>query len=145
MKILNIIFGLAFMACTITLCQSQTVYYSYDSVGNRTARSLSLLKSTAQEGNAEQPEQPEFKDEVGGQDILIYPNPVQSELIVKIPGLEENEYASISVYGQGGNLLYRNEKATKDNSISFSGFSAGIYYMKIQAGEESVQWKIVKE
>ena len=90
-------------------------------------------------------EQPEIKDQIDGQEISIYPNPVQSEITVKIPELEEGEYADISLYGQGGQLLYRNEKAGYNNIINFSEFPAGIYFMTITIREKSIQWKVVKE
>jgi len=77
--------------------------------------------------------------------ISIYPNPVNYELTVKIPELAEGDNASISLFGQGGQLLYRTDKATAINRVSFSEFTPGIYYMIIEVGENKVEWKVVKE
>lgn len=126
------------------LLYSQTVNFGYDDAGNRITRSISL-KSTSQGDSIYHQEQPEIKDQIGEQQISIYPNPVQSEITVKIPELEEGEYADISLYGQGGQLLYRNEKAGYNNIINFSEFPAGIYFMTITIREKSIQWKVVKE
>jgi len=42
-------------------------------------------------------------------------------------------------------LLYRNDKATVINRVSFSEFTPGIYYMIIEVGKNKVEWKVVKE
>ena len=139
------IFIIAILLSSSLFLYSQTIYYHYDEYGNRDRRSLSSLKSTATGEIGNQAEKPEFKDKVGEQDILIYPNPVENELIVNIPGLDENVYASINIFSQGGQLIYRNDKATIVNCIGFSDFSAGIYFMTIEIGGNSIQWKIVKE
>jgi hypothetical protein len=147
MKTFKCFFVLALMTGTISLCHSQTTYYfGYDASGNRYGRSLSLLKSTAQENNGIQKQpQEEIKDKVGKQDILIYPNPVKGELIVKIPALDEDVSASIILFDPLGHLLYRNDKAIHINSIDLSDFSPGTYFMIIGISEESIQWTIVKE
>jgi|WetSurMetagenome_2_1015567.scaffolds.fasta_scaffold620963_1 hypothetical protein len=145
MKIYKIICIPVVLACTMLLCNGQTIYYGYDVSGNRTSRSITLQKSTTQEDIEEQPEQKEIKDQVGNKDIQIYPNPVNYELTVKIPELAEGDNASISLFGQGGQLLYRNDKAKAINRVSFSEFTPGIYYMIIEIGENNVEWKVVKE
>jgi len=126
-------------------CNGQTIYYGYDVSGNRTSRSITLQKSSAQEDIGEQPEQKEIKDQVGNKEIIIFPNPVNSELTVKIPELAEGDNASISLFGQGGQLLFRNDKATDINRVCFSDFLPGMYFMIIEVGENMVEWKVVKE
>jgi hypothetical protein len=145
MKTYKILCVPAVMACSVLFCSGQTIYYGYDASGNRTSRSITLQKSTAEESNEKQPEQKEFKDQVGAEEILIFPNPVNNELTVKIPQLAEGDYASIRLFGQGGQLLYRNDKATAINRVNFSEYTPGIYYMIIEIGENRVEWKVVKE
>jgi len=144
MKTIKIILILAVLAFSALLCNGQ-VYFGYDAAGNRISRSITLQKSTQQEEDAVQPEQKEMKDKAGDSDVLVYPNPVRDEITVKIPGLSESENAVIIIYGQGGNLLYRNDKAGSICVISFSGYMAGIYYMTIKIGEDYTEWKVVKE
>jgi len=129
----------------LSYSHAQTIYFGYDAAGNRISRSITLQKSTSQHENENQFEPQEFKDQLGNHDILIYPNPVTSELIVKIPSLSDNEYATISLFDQSGRMVYRNDRATGHNTISFSGMNAGVYYMKIMMKENSVEWKVVKE
>ncbi len=136
---------LALMSLVGLSLSGQTVYFGYDAAGNRISRSITLQKSTAQHESENQAEPQEFKDQLGTHEVLIYPNPVTSELTVKIPLLDDNEYATISVFDQNGRLVYRNERATALNVIGFSDLHAGVYYMKIMMKDRSVEWKVVKE
>ena len=120
---------------------AQTVYFGYDASGNRTSRTISLLKSTRENKD----EHHEFKDKLGDQDVLIYPNPVESELTIEIPTLEDEEFASISLYDQEGRLIYSNDQATASSTLNIADQFPGIYFLTISIGENITQWKIIKE
>ncbi|MFO7657714.1 MAG: T9SS type A sorting domain-containing protein [Bacteroidales bacterium] len=127
---------------TAGVTKSQTIYYGYDASGNRTSRSITLQKSTQQNN---QNEQQKFADRLGEQDILIYPNPVKSEVLIEIPSLKADEFAALTIYDQGSRLIYQNEKAQCHTSVNLSDKVAGIYFLIIRIGQETTQWKIIKE
>ena len=133
------------MMSKFSCVQAQAIYFGYDAAGNRISRSITLEKSTAQHENENHFEPQEFKDKLDNHDILIYPNPVKSELTVNIPSLDDNEYATISLYDQSGRMVYYNDRATGHNTISFSAINSGVYFMKIMMKDKSVEWKVVKE
>jgi len=121
-----------------------TVSFTYDDSGNRTSRNTIGLKSTsetAEEANSTEP----FSDKIGEHAVLIYPNPVESELLIEIERLEENTYAEISLFDQGGRLVLTRDKITSSNTINLSHFSAGTYLMIIRLGSDKTKWTIVKE
>ena len=131
-----------FVMATVLWANSQTINYGYDASGNRTLRTISLDKSTLQDQNQQQQE---FKDNIDGKDILIYPNPVESELTVQIPDLDGTASTSLQVYDQGGKLVYSNTSLTNNNTINLSGLPHGVYFLHISYGETTSRWKIVKE
>lgn len=75
-----------------------------------------------------------------GKNISVYPNPVADELFVKGNGSYALTLADIT-----GKVLHA-EKAVANTTISFSGYSAGIYYLQLQ-NENGEKWleKIVKQ
>lgn len=121
-----------------------TVYFDYDESGNQIYRSLEMPeeKSTADKDSEDHEV---FKDQVNGKDILIYPNPVTSELTIEIPSLEDDEFASLTLYDQNGRLIYQNDHATVSNTMSLADKLQGIYFLNIQIGESTIQWKIIKK
>lgn len=134
------------LACLLISAFSygQTVSFKYDNAGNRTSRTTIVLKSTAtaqEESTSSEP----FTDQLGGHSILIYPNPVESELTVEIRGLEENSDAGISLFDQGGRLMMIKENLDHNNIIDLSNLSPGNYFMVIRLGSDNAKWTIVKE
>jgi len=122
-----------------------TVYFDYDESGNRTWRSLEMPPEGKSTADKDSKNQQEFKDQIDGKDILIYPNPVTSELTIEIPSLEDDEFASLTLYDQNGRLIYRNDHATVSNTLSVADQLPGIYYLNIRIGENTIQWKIIKK
>ena len=138
-------FLLLIISIGFIICYSQNnIYFDYDESGNRIYRGLVMPeKKSTSDKNSEERE--EFKDQVNGKDIFIYPNPVTSELIIKIPSLKDDEFASLSLYDQNGRLIYRNDHATVSNKMSLADQLQGIYFLNIQIDESIIQWKIIKE
>ena len=121
-----------------------TVSFTYDNSGNRTSRTTIVLKSTATAQEDSSSSEP-YADQLGEHSILIYPNPVESELTVEIRGLEENSDAVISLFDQGGRLMLIRGNAQGSNTLDLSNLSAGTYFMIIRLGVSESRWTIVKE
>ena len=134
---------LAVLICSVA-CGQTVVSYSYDNSGNRTSRKIILLKSTSSsEGQAQQDEP--FSDQVGEHGIIIYPNPVTSELTVEIQGLDEDVDASLSLVDQGGHLVLKQDHVTGSNLLGLSHVAPGTYILIIRVNTGSTTWKIIKE
>ncbi len=123
----------------------QTTSFRYDNSGNRTSRTTVIgLKSTAGSSGEDQSNE-FFSDQIEEHAILIYPNPVESEITVDVQGLEENADASISIFDQSGRLILTRDNIVSSNTINLSHLSVGTYLMIIRLKGENKKWTIVKE
>jgi hypothetical protein len=121
-----------------------TFYYGYDAAGNRISRSITLLKSTAStpdeniisQGSSEQ---------VGKYGILLFPNPVQQELMVRINGLETGQRVEQYLFNLSGKLISLKTTLEADTRLDFTDKPAGIYILRIIIGKELTEWKIIRE
>lgn len=128
-------------------CFSQTkVYgYTYDDSGNRKMRQYIQLKSaTVPEGEGLAEKQQILEDALGGHEIKIYPNPTKGRVTVSINGLEK-QAAKVYVFNTQGKLITENDFTGPENTVDLSGQPAGMYLMKIVVGENSTDWKIIKD
>ena len=134
---------LAVLICSVA-CGQSVVSYSYDNSGNRTSRKTIALKSTSSSEGQSQQDEP-FSDQIGKHSIMIYPNPVTSELTVEIQGLDEDADASISLVDQGGHLLLKQDHATGSNLLNLSQCAPGTYILIICVDTGTTRWKIIKQ
>lgn len=79
-------------------------------------------------------------DDFGDQEIMVYPNPVKGNLLnVKLPGNQDATYTIVNMLGQ---------TVSKGNSISnvdVGTLEAGVYFIKVNEGEEIVTKKFIKQ
>ncbi|MGQ7947295.1 Ig-like domain-containing protein [Flavobacterium sp. WC2509] len=77
-----------------------------------------------------------------GNNVAVYPNPVQNNLFISAPSLEEN--ATISVYNLLGNKL-RDVSFTKGTQEVFVGdLQVGTYFVVIENGKQTLTKKFIK-
>lgn len=122
-----------------------TFVFSYDASGNRTERVIDLTKSaeiTASSSTAN--EEKLFEAELVNLDIRIYPNPTKGVLKVEIPGIGDIK-PTLVVYNLQGKQLVHKTVSNQISTINLSGHPAGMYIMKIVNGQESLDWKIIKD
>jgi hypothetical protein len=134
------------------LGEQPAISYKYDLSGNRTSKNIISLKSATGSSSPSTPEQPAnsvpedpYKDNVGGHTILIYPNPVESELTINIDGLEENTKGTIKVFDQSGRLVLIKEQPLESNTLDFKALSSGSYFVNITIDGKITRWKIIKQ
>ncbi len=76
---------------------------------------------------------------VSKKNVLLFPNPVQSNLTISNTN---SDYKSIEILDLTGKvLIVKNENTT---NIDFSGFESGIYFVKINWLDTSINYKIIK-
>ena len=140
----QIILLLAGILTCAMICGQTTTNFNYEASGNRTSRHTITMKSTSSQVDETKPEEV-FTDQIEDQTILIYPNPVKSELTVDIKGLEENTEVAISLFDQGGRLVLTSDKTNGSTVLNLSHLTPGNYYMTIRIGDGTTRWKIVKQ
>lgn len=137
-------FYLALFLVAVPLAsQAQTLYYDYDTSGNRKERSIHLEnKSMVNDSSNAVIEDKTFADKV----IRIYPNPTRGMLEVEIPiDSEKQEDIDITVTNITGQVIVKRRREPNITTIDLSNQPAGIYLMIIRKGKEISQWKIIKQ
>ena len=76
---------------------------------------------------------------ISKKDIQLYPNPVQNTLTISTL---HNDYQSVEILDMTGKVLtVKNENIS---NIDFSGFESGVYFVKINWIDTSLNYKIIK-
>jgi len=77
------------------------------------------------------------------EEITVFPNPVNSELILSMPQ-SDGEY-EVRVNGQNGEFIKTQKVSGIENTIDFSEFTQGTYFMNIiKDNKQSETLKILK-
>ena len=138
-----IVFGAIILTSIITVSAQDKISFKYDLSGNRTDRKvIELTQKNA--SIAQGDKQKELKDQLGIQEVRIYPNPTKGLLKIDFPDLSKTG-AILSVHNLQGGMLIQKQAQEIGNELDLSAYPSGLYILVIQAGEERKEWKIVKE
>jgi len=130
------------MCCNEIQAQNQATY-GYDLSGNRVRRVIELpLRSQSAEEPAEQKV---FSEMLKDFTVRIYPNPTKGDLTVEIQQLPEGKTAEIRLYSMSGSLIQQKTVAGGAEHFNIGNQPAGIYLLRITAGDSSTEWKIIKQ
>lgn len=79
--------------------------------------------------------------------ILVYPNPVVTDLRVTIPDSWQGKNVSYTIYNSNGNVIRQkiNNQAGQTEVLNVSGAPAGIYMIKVTQGTETTTKQFVKQ
>jgi len=145
-----LVFTALFMGAGAGILAQTTHYhyrFSYDENGNREKRIYigTTLKSASLESSTAFDEEKPITENIGFGEIKIYPNPTKGNLIVEIPDMEVEAIRVMFFNLQGKQLMNRNVSPNTRTQFNLSSFPSGMYVMKIVAGQESSEWKIIKD
>lgn len=120
------------------------VSYQYDEAGNRIYRhsTISMQSSRAKKAVVDSTVQ---KDNIGKQEILIYPNPTRGILKVEISGLDADTPVKLVLTDANGHQLIARTVVSSPETLDITTYPAGWYLMHIIRGTEVKEWKIIKE
>ena len=129
--------------CSMLHAQDK-VTYRYDAAGNRISRTIVLAPRSAPVP-AENEQTVVYTEMLTDIKLKIYPNPTDGIVKVEIQNLPEGRTAEIWLYAMTGKLINTYKNVSNTVSINISNQPAGIYVMKITAGEYRTEWKIIKK
>ncbi len=133
---------------------SQDVGYYYDASGNRIQRKIILLKSAkvdtleknhAFSGNDSIQIKNFYEDNLGANQITIFPNPTKGELSIKISNLTKEVSSQIYVYDMYGRLILKKNNLGEQTPVNLSNVPNGAYILKISIDNKITEWKVFKE
>lgn len=87
------------------------------------------------------------EDKEGSLDCIVYPNPVQGHLTIKIdnPILYNIESIEYQLYDLNGKLLQKKKLSGSETSISMTKLIPATYFLKITDSEKEIKiFKIIK-
>lgn len=102
-------------------------------------------KVESEEEFTEEEESLIYSERVNEMEILIYPNPTKGLIRIEFLKLPEDTEATLYLYDMAGKLIAVKEKVTDYTEIDITDEPDGIYILKIIAGEEQTEWKIIKK
>jgi hypothetical protein len=127
------------LICATGYAQTKVYRFTYDGSGNREKRQFIQLKS----GQVSS-EESIYEDVVNQLEIKIYPNPTKGIINVKIP-MDDEKTITLQLLNINGSLLQENFVTDELTIIDLSGKPSGLYILRIRGGDESSEWKILKE
>jgi len=142
--ILYVILLSAFVLFNMETALSQNkIYFEYDLSGNRAERTIVLPQPKSATISREN-QLDEFEDQLGTQQIRIYPNPTKGLLKIDFPSLSEPGM-TLRVHDSQGRLLINKPAREIGNELNLYKYPSGLYILTIQRGSEKRVWKINKE
>ena len=122
--------------------QTYKVSFGYDAAGNRVSRSVVLiqLRSAVQEE-----ETASVGEVLSDVTIKIYPNPTEGIVTVEINSPREAETNEVSLYSLSGKNIIPAKIVEQSTNLDINEQPAGVYILKIRAGEQHTEWKIIKK
>lgn len=101
--------------------------------------------NTEQSDNDGVNKQENYFDQLGANQVKIYPNPTKGKLVIDLPAYQGNSNDRIDIVDMQGKLMQRIAPISSSNTIYINDYPPATYIMLIHIGEENTQWKIVKQ
>ncbi|MEO5562935.1 MAG: cellulose binding domain-containing protein, partial [Chitinophagaceae bacterium] len=116
-----------------------TIYYKGALVwGIEPSNAIVGARATGQQTN----EEPGVNEEKTGDGVFLFPNPVVSELNIRLSRVDNN--ATISIYSTKGERLLLRKLASTSQTFSLKGLAAGTYHVQVNNGSHLTTRTIIK-
>jgi len=122
---------------------SQTVQFRYDLSGNSTERLIivSKMNDITHDSTKTVFEHNDIEEKHA---IRVYPNPSHDYLIISCPEFSDLHAIRFALFSNNGEQLFKDCINVGELSLNLAKYCAGTYYLKIQYGNSTNTWKIVK-
>jgi hypothetical protein len=142
MKKLSTLIMLLLVAFSLS---AQTFEYTYDAAGNRVKRQMVYMKSLESKDSLSDVENTPVPEQLGEMTINVFPNPVEQRLNVNITNLPADAIGKLCIFDMGGRELMNRANLSSANTFDMSTLPAGLYILRLTAGNDQKEWKIIKE
>jgi hypothetical protein len=130
----------------ITTFAQEKVTFGYDAAGNRISRTLVVPDPRLLASEKEEEEETTVYSEVLSELLIkLYPNPTRGLIYIEIQNLPLDVTAYIALYRLSGELIVSRQSVSYSTEIDITGQAPGVYILKIIAGKEQTEWKIIKQ
>lgn len=127
------------------LAQNVHVRFSYDDNGNRIRRVLELKKTEENGKNVENENSflAETTEQLGTTRLSLYPNPTQDKVTLELTDSFTSHINAVLTTVAGA-VIEDIRLNGLQHDFDLMGQPAGVYLLRITAGDETRTWKIVK-
>jgi hypothetical protein len=139
----TLLFITTFIICTCSIFAQNKRCFTYDENGNRTSRIICFKNPLTKSDTSLKKHS--LYDNLGKMKITLSPNPTKGQLIIEVINLPENAKGSITIADASGKILQELSSLKSTNTLDLSSQSSGMYFLRIRAGDEVSQWKVLKE
>ncbi len=77
-------------------------------------------------------------------ELGVYPNPTSGEILVSIPQNDAAGSHTVALFDMNGHMLSEQEVYTNEVRMDLSEYANGVYFIKINSGENVITQKVVK-
>lgn len=126
---------------------SQTkVQFSYDARGNRIGRAIVIAPQRI-DNSTNSNDTAAVKEQLGEMEMLIYPNPVLSNLTIKIKPINQTLIidGTLTVINAAGFEIGKSNFKNQESNFDFSSLPTGLYVVLVSANGEKKEIKVIKE
>ena len=122
----------------------QKLSYAYDAAGNRVGRTVVLDPRSA--SASENPADSVFFEEtLDDKQVRIYPNPVETQMTIKITGYTPSMQGEYSLYNIAGIMVAKRRITGETTLVDMSRHPRGIYILHILLNGHPTVWKVIKK
>ncbi|MDD4232708.1 MAG: T9SS type A sorting domain-containing protein, partial [Candidatus Cloacimonetes bacterium] len=115
------------------------VEFYYDAAGNRTAREVIYLKTTAADTTQQLKESygqqvadsVEYKSSIGSRQITIFPNPTRGLLTIAMEIADDDSPVKLELFSLAGESILQRTIRQPKTTVDLSGQPAGSYILSI--------------
>ena len=131
----------SFLSCSLGLHAQTKIGFSYDEAGNRVKREIVMTPSV----NQAKSQSASYFDMVSDRQVKISPNPTEGHLRVEILNGDSSMDGEAIVYSSCGAKVAACPISNRAADLDISSSANGIYILRVNIGDSSTSWKIIKK
>lgn len=142
MKRKHLLFTL-FLLFSVCAHAVDTVSFDYDEAGNRISRKVVPVYIKVKSN--QNPHPAPIVEEMGERKIIVYPNPTKGALAVEVTGGDPKDEVRIILFSAQGIILQNIAAKVGKTPMDLSNYPDTWYILRVVAGENKVEFKVVKQ
>jgi hypothetical protein len=138
---------LLFTTLVLTPCfaqQESIVTFNYDCNGNRITRQFEIGGDRGDTKNDSGKVSPSI-DTFEVLSVALYPNPTEGQFSMVIKGNKENAILHGTITTTTGAVIYDRPVCNETEHFDLSQQPAGIYLLRLEVGDDSRVWRVIKK
>lgn len=138
-----ILFSLTLLLA-LTVKAQQKLSYAYDAAGNRVGRTI-VLEPRSASALVNPADSVFFEETLDDKQVRIYPNPVETQMTIKITGYTSSMQGEYSLYNITGVMVAKRRITGETTLVDMGRHSRGVYILHIVLNGQPTAWRVIKK